>query len=261
MHTLMYKMLWYANVRKAVLALVVLAAPFIVSPKSHAEQTRSGWYVSGAAGVEFVADSAFKVTTDTGVRRGDVTFKPGPRLGGALGREWGNFRVEGEISWRRFKVDSLRYNYFVVAGNPLPGAVIDSINSTVSVDGTGSMWLLMANAWYDFDTGTKWVPYIGGGLGMLNIRFEVGGSLTVPPLPPLTSQPTGHTFGGDDTDWVFAFQIGAGVGYRLSDSVVIQLGYRFLDSSTIEFQWENGTKVDDPHAYNHVLEVGIRYRF
>ncbi len=259
MRALMYKML--PSVGKVICALAVLSAPFIALPVAHAEEARGGWYVSGGGGMEFVADSVFKSTSETGVRRGDVTFEPGPRLSGALGREWGNFRVEGEISWRRFKLDSLRYNHFTVAGNPLPGAVIDAINPTVSADGTGSMWILMANAWYDFDTGTNWTPYIGGGLGMLNIRFEVGGSLTVPPLPPLTTQPVNRTFGGDDTDWVFAFQVGAGVGYRLSDSVVIQLGYRFMDSSTIEFQWEDGTKIDDPHAHNHGLEVGIRYRF
>lgn len=261
MRTLIYKMLRYANIGKAVFALAVLVAPFIASPEVDAEQARSGWYVSGSAGVEFVTDAPFKSTSDSGVRRGEVTFDPGPRLSGALGREWGNFRVEGEIAWRRFKLDSLRYNHFTVAGNPLPDAVIDSINPTVSADGTGSMWILMANAWYDFDTGTKWTPYIGGGLGMLNIRFEVGGSLTVPPLPPVTTQPTDSTFSGDDTDWVFAYQIGAGVGYRLNDSVVIQFGYRFLDSSTIEFRWEDGTKIDDPHAHNHGLEVGFRYRF
>ena len=66
-------------------------------------------------------------------------------------------------------------------GNPLPGPVVDAINPTVSVDGTGSMWVLMANAWYDFDTGTNWTPYIGGGLGMLNVDFEVEVALTIPP--------------------------------------------------------------------------------
>ena len=60
---------------------------------------------------------------------------------------------------------------------------------------------------------------------------------------------------------MFAWQVGAGIGYRLSDTVVIQLGYRFLDSSTIQFEWANGTKIDDPHAHDHGVEVGHPLQF
>ena len=259
---MMRRVFRYVSLRNAACAIALWVAPlFIVSPEAYAEETRGGWYVSGSGGVEFVADAIFKSTSGVDVRKGEVSFKPGPRLSGALGYGWNNFRVEGEISWRRFKTDSLRYNHFTVQGNPLPGPVIDAINPTVRVDGTGSMWVLMANAWYDFDTGTNWTPYIGGGLGMLNVDFEVEVALTIPSLPPLTSQPISRVTGGKDDDWVFAWQVGAGIGYRLSDTVVIQLGYRFLDSSTIQFEWANGTKIDDPHAHDHGVEVGIRYRF
>lgn len=164
---MMRKVFRYASLRNAACAIALWVAPlFIVSPEAYAEETRGGWYVSGSGGVEFVADAIFKSTSGVDVRKGEVSFKPGPRLSGALGYGWNNFRVEGEISWRRFKTDSLRYNHFTVQGNPLPGPLVDSINNdSVKEDGTANLMTLMAKVWYDFETGGKWFPYVGGGVG------------------------------------------------------------------------------------------------
>ncbi len=246
----MFKVFRYA----AACAVALLVAPFIVSPEAYAEEMRSGWYVSGSVGAEFVSDADFEATSGVDVRKGESTFDPGLRLSGAFGYGWKNIRAEGEISWRRIEMDSIEYDHFTAGGNPLPGAVVDSINDSVSADGTGSMLVLMANAWYDLDTGTNFTPYIGGGLGVVNVKFDVDVSLT----SPATGRPV--SISGDDSAWAFAYQIGAGIGYRLSDSVVIQLGYRFMNTNDFELIWDDGSTVkSDVQA--HGLEVGIRYRF
>ena len=81
----MCKVLRYASLRNAACAAALLAAPFIVSPEAYAEETWSGWYVSGSAGAEFVADSDFESTSGVDVRKGESTFDPGHRLSGAFG--------------------------------------------------------------------------------------------------------------------------------------------------------------------------------
>ncbi len=255
----MCKVLQYASLRNAACAAALLAAPFIVSPEAYAEETWSGWYVSGSAGAEVVEDSDFESTSGVDVRKGESTFDPGHRLSGAFGYGWNNIRAEGEISWRRIEMDSIEYDHFTARGTPLPGALVDSINNSVSADGTGTMLVLMANAWYDLDTGTDWAPYIGGGLGMAKVKFDVDVSLTIPPLAPGAS-PISRSISGDDADWVFAYQIGAGIGYRLSDSVVIQSGYRFMRTSDLELKWDDGSTVESK-VEAHGFEVGVRYRF
>jgi outer membrane autotransporter protein len=73
----------------------------------------------------------------------------------------------------------------------------------------------MANAWYDFDMGNDFTPYIGGGVGYADNELKHG----------LLANGTG----GD-----FAWQLGAGVNYKIGDKTSIGLGYRYLDAGDIE---------------------------
>ncbi len=103
----------------------------------------------------------------------------------------------------------------------------------------------MFNLYYDQDTGTPWKPYIGAGVGVANIDFE------------------GQTLGGqrvDDDDTVFAYQARAGIGYELSSTAVVSLGYRFFDTLDPEFDAQNGTSFDSEYR-SHTVEVGLRYKF
>ncbi len=64
-------------------------------------------------------------------------------------------------------------------------------------------------------------------------------------------------------DTVFAYHFGAGVGYRLTDNVILQAGYRFQAASDLEFEGENpgGSVRVESSLRAHLLEVGVRYRF
>ena len=75
----------------------------------------------------------------------------------------------------------------------------------------------------------------------------------IPAAPPLST-----------TDTAFAYQIGGGIGYALSDSTTLQVGYRLQMVNGLSY----GGSSDDGLTISsntdlriHFLEIGIRYRF
>ncbi len=92
------------------------------------------------------------------------------------------------------------------------------------LEGDLSALTLMMNAYYDIDFGGNLVPYIGGGLGAADLSNEMkSGGTTVGSLLV------------DDSDYVFIYQVGAGLGYKLNrfsngPDVTVSLDYRYLAS-------------------------------
>ena len=112
----------------------------------------------------------------------------------------------------------------------------------------------MINTYYDFDTGSAFTPYIGGGIGYAKTKFsathwEIG------------TETSSHTN--------FAWQIGGGIAYAVNDNVSIDVGYRYVDYGKID-------KITDIVSYGvlgsdfyktsidtsaNELYAGIRYTF
>ncbi len=66
-----------------------------------------------------------------------------------------------------------------------------------------------------------------------------------------------------DKDTVFAYQIGGGIGYRVDESITVQLGYKYQAAAGLQFDGKSGptsvkTKTD---MKIHLFEVGLRYQF
>ena len=78
---------------------------------------------------------------------------------------------------------------------------------------------VMANVLYDIqiEQAGRFVPYVMAGAGVAHTELTVGG------LAPLTIENDG-----------FAWQAGAGVNYRVSDSVALGVGYRYLEAPAVE---------------------------
>ena len=137
----------------------------------------------------------------------------------------------------------------------------DIFKFTVNGDFRGDVSALglMANGWYDIDTGTRWVPYIGGGLGAARLDIGVGlkGTVTddgdTDPATNVIEMGDGSIDRADD--WVFAYQVGAGIGYRIDDRAVVQFGYRFFGTSKTDI---GGFKMA---IRIHKISVGLRYSF
>src|SRR5262249_46018968 len=130
------------------------------------------------------ANTPFKLSFDTGT---NITGAVGVKLEGGM-------RTELEFSWRQAGIDN---------GSALPWS------------GREKIFGLMANVLYDFNTESRLIPYIGGGLGVARNQFK-----------NVTGFPANVVFSGHDTN--FQWQAIAGVSYAVSNRVSIFADYRYI---------------------------------
>ncbi|NTW83636.1 MAG: porin family protein [Chlorobiaceae bacterium] len=119
-------------------------------------------------------------------------------------------------------------------------AAVGYQNNDYEIAGTGgvSMWTFMANAFYDLNTGSDIQPYIMAGLGAAHIRADDDPGIPTPWL--------------DET--YFAWQLGAGIGCKVSKTVTIDAGYRYLRPEGIRCTFHNS----DVKWETHNIMAGIR---
>jgi opacity protein-like surface antigen len=114
---------------------------------------------------------------------------------------------------------------------------------------------IMFNAYYDLGQWNRMVPYIGAGVGVARNDMD---SVVYSALP-------NSPVAGDDK-WSLAWSLMAGTSFQLSDRVILDLGYRYIDMGKAE----SGTidtlgaanpplRVDDLTA--HEFKVGLRIHF
>ncbi|MDO9583356.1 MAG: porin family protein [Desulfomicrobium sp.] len=114
------------------------------------------------------------------------------------------------------------------------------------------------NLYYDIDTGTKFTPYIGGGLGVAII--DTKGNLKV-----TEDGVTEFDNSASNSETNFAFNLAAGVGYDVSDNFTLDLGYRYADFG----EGETGNVIDvsnvslkgEARIVAHEVLFGLRYEF
>jgi opacity protein-like surface antigen len=202
----------------------------------------SGWYVGGQAGASFLEDA------ENSGSGSDITSrtKNGYSLSGAAGFGFGNgLRADGEFGYRRHGFDSLQ----IRADGGLGAAFgVGSLNgSTLKATGHLSALSLLGNLWYDVDLGSGVKPYLGGGLGAARIsatNIAVSGVTIV---------------NGGDT--VFAFQVGAGVGYEIFPAATLSLDYRYFRAADPTFKdLVLGTSFRSEYRV-HDVRLGVRYQF
>lgn len=210
-----------------VTAAITIAYLMAATQAAAQENLLKGSYFELRAGANFFEDAdngaggsgpfAAETSFDTGYTAGAAIgygFSDRQRYGAGL---WNNIRIEAELAYNESDIDN------------------GSSNAELSMQN------YMLNVYYDFDTGTKWRPFIGGGIGAADVEAE-GASLQ------------------DDDDTVFAYQVRAGVAYQLTPMISATLGYRFLDTEDPEFRSASGAQFDT-ETRSHTVEVGIRFNF
>ena len=235
------------RIRALLAAAVVVAVPSLAA---FAQAWNTGVYLElngGAVLVGEANDVASAVVGDAGDdlpqlgRDWEFTLGAGGAAG--IGYDFGAIRLEGGLSY-------------------LSTGIKISRNRKLEEDNNKDSFTVLAatgNAWYDIDTGSPWVLYLGGGFGTANLGIHLV-DITV---ENVTEKPD-YTF----STWSLAFQAGAGIGYTIADFMVIDLGYRLLGaidpklvkSGSIggsDFEWplEPGTLL------THRLGLGLRIIF
>jgi opacity protein-like surface antigen len=137
--------------------------------------------------------------------------------------------------------------------------IVTKNNGTQSASGSLTSTAYMLNLLYDFDTGSKWVPYVGLGLGMADVKANDIHS----------SDGSSYLTGGGNE---FAMQFIFGAEYQVSDKVGITLDWRGLWVNNITYNYGFGcpsgvcTPVGQSGAtsydyWNGAANVGIRIKF
>lgn len=123
------------------LFLMLAAVAAMALPQAATAFEGEGTYAGLLGGVNFASYHTKHAT---------FSFKPGLIVGGYVGYNFcGDFRAEGELSYRYNKINSIKIKHF----------------DRAHVKGHLDTWSFMANGYYNIDMCWCVVPYIGAGIG------------------------------------------------------------------------------------------------
>lgn len=263
----------------AVPAISIALLSLLAASQSQAQTGEGGgWYIGANVPLMFIDDTE-SVTGGENLRPIMLGYEAstlneydtGYKFGGNFGYAFeSGLRIEIEAYYASAEVSRLIYSNVSV---PSLGFTLTE-DTEIPVSGSADQSAAVINAWYDFDTAGQWTPYVGGGFG--EVRIDFGGvdydpnglaqvvtdTITSATGLPSFTLPQGFVPELSPKDTTTAWHVGAGVSWELSDSTLIQLGYRYQASGDIEFFGanENGTADAMTEQKTHFLELGIRFR-
>lgn len=268
-----------------------------------ADAAGSKWYVGASIPVMYIDDTDTVTTGSTagGLLHGSpvppstyrgkavTEYDAGYKLEGVVGYKLRpNIRVELELFYSEADVDKLTYSDVSTNITTPQGQHPISVQGEThpSVSGSAEQLGVMLNLWYDIDLGSKWTPYVGVGVGVIEVDFgdldyddnalaqyvadEV--YLLRNPMTPRDAYlagrpplPSGYVPSVSTTDTVFAYQAAAGVSYQWQDNIVLRLGYRYQISDDLQFKGRGnafGNTVETETDFDvQFIEIGFRYHF
>lgn len=162
---------------------------------------------------------------------GSFDLDQGMFLAGAIGRDNGRVRIEGEVLYTSNDVDDT--------------VLTDGVDVYDLGDVKATQAALMLNVLVDLGSGGRFTPYIGGGLGYGATRIEA---------PDLDE---------DEVKTGIAWQIKGGVAVAMSERTTFDLGYRYLrgpefDASYSEVGFGYSLEAEPT---THVVTAGLRFNF
>lgn len=182
-----------------------------------------------------------------------TNFDVGYNLSAQIGHRFNNgFRIEGEFAFTRANVR--RHSGVTVGGTDIDGVDASiltrgpTVGSTVGqvVDsGIGSQRGIagFVNAYYDFNAGGAFQPYLGGGIGVQETKFDYRPS----------NIDVGH---GKDTN--FAWQLMAGATYKLGPKFELFGQYNYRDGGKTRMNLDLVPAYLDAKSHQSLVSVGFR---
>ncbi len=191
-------------------ASVLAAAPFAASA-----QVAPGWYLGVAGGGNLLRDG------DVGNAGRAEYDKKGWAALGAVGYQFGDFRLEVEPGYRSNEVDSIR--------------------NAATASGSVSSMSGMLNIYHDFLPETAFNPYLGVGAGAARVKADgiTRNGVTV----------------ADGTDTTFAYQGIAGATWAFTRDIAVDAAYRYFDAQDAKISGS------DLAYKNHTVTLGLVFRF
>lgn len=218
-----------------------------------------GWYLRGHIGMSNQrVDSLYNVLFDNFGPDNEFTivdknFEAGPTFGIGAGYQVTNhLRVDGIVEYRGETGFHGLDTWIDDVGN----------NRFNNYTGKKSEWLLMANAYADLGDFHGFVPYVGAGIGASRVTIHSFRDAGIDP----SGAPT-LAYADAASKWNLAWALHAGVGFKATDRMTIDLGYSFLhlgDGRTGDIiTYDGQNDIDNPMHFrditSHDFKLGVRY--
>jgi OOP family OmpA-OmpF porin len=183
-----------------------------------------GWYGQGAIGVSLdgTLDGGVTRTTNSSATEAPFDVELDSAVLGSLA--FGHTLGQG---WRIEGETALRQNEFDVD----------------TTSGDADAISVLANVAHDFNRDGVFQPYIGAGIGFAQVNIDIGDV-------------------GEDDATGFAYQIGAGIGFKLSERFTLDVGYRYFAAPdlSVDFPVDPGETLNLDFDYSqHAAVVGVRW--
>lgn len=189
----------------------------LASSTVYSAESQSG-YVSANLG------RAMPTTTDvneSGISM-SLDYDNGYTVGGAVGYDFGKARIEGEIQYQKTDIDKF-------------SASDGTTSLTSDAVGDISVTSFLVNGYFDIENSSNFTPFLSAGIGYAY------GEIDNFNLPGSGVSSVSADFDG------FAYQLGAGGSYAISDKTAWELKYRYF--------------VPDNDFKSHNVTIGVRFNF
>ncbi len=216
------------------LASTALASPALARDKS--------WYVGIEGGGMIVEDINYDITgTRTGTATVDHDY--GYDVDGVMGYDFGGFRLETEVGYRRATVDGFSSTTLTNTGI---GAGTVPAGSYSVAGGSTSALSFMLNGLLDFGADDGIQGFVGGGVGVARVKANYALTRRADFL--------------NDSDTVFAWQALAGIRAPLTDHIDATLKYRFFNAENVKLV-DVANNTFDGRFRSHSILGGVAYNF
>ncbi len=240
------------------LLAVLMAAGLASTPLQAATH-----YVSGFGGVSWMQNMTLDQVYQYASHNNSSNYDLGSGLAltGAIGCDYGNYRLEAEAGYQT--------NDFKSAVDFVDGVAVDPSNnvnpkvgSRYPMRGDVSVLSLMGNGYYDFDLGSKVELYATAGVGVAQVSFHnVNNIGSWTPQAELWDANNDPGFNGHET--TLAWQVGAGLAAPIADHVKLDLRYRYFATTDFTLTGDHNVALQtgNTNLSSHSVLLGLRVDF
>ena len=208
--------------RKLAIAMA-LASTALATPAVARDQS---WYVGVEGGVMLVEDTKFDLEGTYDVFEGQdfdfdyddaliVDHNYGVDLDLIAGYDFGMFRAEAEVGYKRASIDEIGTSADFGGGEDF------------ETDGSVRVWSAMANLLLDFGDDDGWSGFVGPGIGLANVRYKISA---------LDFDDDGFDIdSSSESDSGLAWQVTAGIRKAINYNMDIGLKYRYFNVRDLKY--------------------------
>lgn len=156
---------------------------------------------------------------------------------------WGDIRGEVEFAYNAYTDNKGNASFDWGSGTPVDITFKNKLRTKA----------VFFNVYYDIETCTDFIPYVGGGIGYARLKHK--------------ARLVGDAENGKDRENNFAWNVGLGLGYIVTENITLDLGYRYTDygnikNTAIETRpYATITSASKYDITSHEVSLGLRYNF